>query len=306
MGQIAVAIVNYNTREHLEACLATVVAERPWEVIVVDNGSSDDSVAMVRDEYPSVELIANENNLGYGAAANQAIRASSADYVLLLNSDTKVQPGALQALSRYLDRHRRVAVVGPRIANPDGSLQPSCYPFPSPLYLFVEESALGQLMHHVPVVRDLYLRSWSHDRPRRVPSVLGAALALRREAVDSIAGFDEFFFMYFEEIDLCYRLRNAGWEVHFAPVACVTHSEGASTTQRRTEMRLQWFDSITRFYRQHYSIARQVQLVFLLKTIALTRFARDIVWYRVTTDTHTRARLKEDLPAWRRVLNSRL
>jgi GT2 family glycosyltransferase len=306
VGQIAVAIVNYNTREHLGACLATVVAERPREVIVVDNGSSDGSVAMVRERYPSVNLAANANNLGYGSAANQAMRLSSADYVLLLNSDTRLQPGALQSLSCYLDHHPRVAIVGPRITNPDGALQPSCYPFPSPLYLFLEESALGQFLRHVPIVRDHYPRTWSHDHRRPAPSVLGAALALRREALDAVAGFDESYFMYFEEIDLCYRLQRAAWEVHFAPVTCVTHSEGASTAQRRTEMRLHWFDSIARFYRQHYSAARQIQLIILLKAIALARLTRDGVWYRITRDTDTRARLGADLPAWRRVLTSRL
>src|SRR5688572_17909236 len=122
MTAIAVAIVNYNTREHLRACLATVQLEAPSEVVVVDNASSDDSVEMVRTDYPRVMLHANRTNPGYGAAANQAVESCTAKYVLLLNSDTRLQSGALRALSTYLDRHPRAAIVGPRLENPDGTL----------------------------------------------------------------------------------------------------------------------------------------------------------------------------------------
>src|SRR5262245_26457705 len=127
---IAVIIVNYNTCEHLRACLETVLAEAPSEVIVVDNASSDDSAQMVRAHYPWVVLCANKTNLGYGAASNQAIARCTAKHVLLLNSDTLLPVGALQALSTYLDRHPRAAIVGPRLVNSDGTLQASCYPFP--------------------------------------------------------------------------------------------------------------------------------------------------------------------------------
>ena len=123
MTSMAVATVNYNAREHLRASLATVRSEAPSEVVVVDNASSDGSAEMVRDDYPWVVLHTNTTNLGYAAAANQAIASCTADYVLLLNSDTLPQPGALQALSAYLDLHPRVAIVGPRLVNPDGTLQ---------------------------------------------------------------------------------------------------------------------------------------------------------------------------------------
>src|SRR5258708_164207 len=132
MTPVAVVIVNHNTRNHLRACLASVRAERPAETIVVDNASDDGSAAMVKAEFPEVTVCANETNPGYGAAANQAVARTSLPYILLLNSDTRLQNGALLHLSSYLDRHTRAAIVGPRVLHPNGSLQPSCFPFPTP------------------------------------------------------------------------------------------------------------------------------------------------------------------------------
>src|SRR4030095_10427800 len=128
MAPIAVVVVNYNTLQHLRACLATVQSERPSEVVVVDNASSDGSVEMVRSEYPWVTLHANRKNLGYGAAANQGVASCTAPYVLLLNDDTLLESGGLRKLSVYLDRHPRAAIVGPRLVNPDGSPQPAWFP----------------------------------------------------------------------------------------------------------------------------------------------------------------------------------
>jgi GT2 family glycosyltransferase len=236
MTPIAVAIVNYNTREHLHACLATVQLEAPSEVVVVDNASSDGSTEMVRADYPWVALHANKTNLGYGAAANQAIASCSAEYVLLLNSDTLLQAGALMALSGYLDLHPHAAIVGPHLVEADGTLQASCYPFPTPLNTFLENSTsailLGRLIRrHIPLLRNFYLRTWPHTSARVVPWLKGAALAIRRTAFDAVGGFDESYFMYFEDADLCYRLNAAGWKVHFVPITTVVHIGGASTSR---------------------------------------------------------------------------
>ncbi|TMA96883.1 MAG: glycosyltransferase family 2 protein, partial [Deltaproteobacteria bacterium] len=263
MTPIAVVIVNYNTLQHLRACLATVQSERASEVIVVDNASSDGSVEMVKSEYPSVTLHANRKNLGYGAAANQAIASCTAPYVLLLNADTLVESGGLRKLSAYLDQHPRAAIVGPRLVNLDGSPQPSWFPFPSRyvchtwttpprLDALCGKSAFGRLIWHLPSFwhRPVDIRSDTPDRV--VPWVLGAALAVRRQAFEAMEGFDESFFMYFEEVDLCYRLACAGWQVHFTPTTTIVHVGGVSTTQRRAAMMLQFFESEAQFYRRHY------------------------------------------------------
>jgi GT2 family glycosyltransferase len=307
MIPIAVAIVNYNTREHLRACLASVRLERPREVVVVDNASSDGSAEMVRAQYPSVRLRANERNLGYGAAANQAVGCCTAEYVLLLNSDTLLQPGALKALSDYLAQHACAAIVGPRLVDPDGTLQASCYPFPTPLNTFLENSTmaifLGRLIRrHIPLLRNSYLRTWPHNAARVVPWIKGAALAIRRTAFDAVGGFDESYFMYFEDADLCYRLNAAGWQVHFAPVTTVVHVGGASTMQWRTEMAVQLLASTMRFYRRHSSALGLAGAVVIVKGLMLARIISDTARLSITRDTSMRARVAANIAAWQRVL----
>src|SRR5262245_29589418 len=143
MGQFAVIIVNYNTREHLRACLSTVISEAPSDIIVVDNASSDQSAEMVATYYPEVLLQLNKKNLGYGAAANQAVARCHTEYVLLLNADTLLKPGTLLVLKQHLDQNPPAAIVGPRLEDPDGTLQASCYPFPTPLNTFLENSIVA-------------------------------------------------------------------------------------------------------------------------------------------------------------------
>lgn len=298
---IAVVIVNYNTREHLRACLATVLSETPSEVVVVDNASSDGSVEMVQADYPDVVLHANKTNVGYGAAANQAIASCAAKYILLLNADTLLQSGALRALSTYLDLHPPAAIVGPRLVNPQGKQQPSCHPFPTPLNTLVHMSILSQLVGHVPFLRNRYLNP-PPRRAKAVPWVHGAALAIRREAFEMVGGFDEAFFMYSEEVDLCYRLHDTGWQIHFAPVTTVVHVGGISTMQRRTEMGVQVFASIIQFYEQHCSRIRRLEVVAIVKGLVLARLIRDMVHLCIARDSATRARLAADVAAWQRVL----
>ncbi len=305
MAEMAVAIINHNTREQLRRCLATVRSAAPRQVVVVDNSSTDGSVEMVRDDFPEVELRANMINPGYGAGANQAISLCTTEYVLLLNSDTLLQPGALRALGDYLADHPAVAVLGPRLANPDGALQRSCYPWPSPLDMLLEVSYLDRLARYIPALRHRYLRTWQHDEPRSVPWVVGAALAIRRAAFSRVGGFDESFFMYAEEIDLARRLHAAGWQTHFAPVTTVTHVGGVSTMQRRAAMQIEKFASMVRFYRRHYSRHRTVAIVALMRAIAGARLVRDLVRLRLARDRGTRASLTDDTVAWWRVFLGR-
>jgi GT2 family glycosyltransferase len=300
---MAVVIVNYNTCQHLRACLATIECEAATEVVVVDNASTDGSVTMVQDEYPWVQLELNKANPGYGSAANQAIDRCQAQYVLLLNSDTHLQPGALQALKAYLDEHPKVAIAGPRLVNPDGSLQPSCYPNPTPLFIFLEESALGRLVGLMPILRDRYLRTWPHTNSRAVPWVLGAALAIRREAFNSVGGFDPSFFLYAEEIDLCFRLRQTGWQIHFTSGATIMHVGGASTMQQRVEMSVQFFMSLMHFYRRHYSEASQRQLLLIMKCIVYARLLRDTIRIHLIHDKGQRTRIAENLGAWKQIIS---
>jgi GT2 family glycosyltransferase len=305
MTSIAVVVVNYNTREHLRACLDSVLLQHPTAVLVVDNASSDGSATMVRNHYPGVTLLENTANSGYGAGANLGLAHCASDYALLLNSDTRLEAGALEALRGYLDCHPDVAIVGPRLVNSDGTLQASCYPFPTPWHIFLQESALGQLLRFVPVLREANLQTWSHAAPRESPWLLGAALAIRRTAFEAVDGFDESFFIYYEEVDLCQRLRRAGWNVHFAPVTTITHVGGASTSQARADMLVHWFASLTHYYRRHYRQLRLVAMLLVVKLVALAQLTRDTLGQRLTRDPGARAVFAERSAGWQRILLGR-
>jgi N-acetylglucosaminyl-diphospho-decaprenol L-rhamnosyltransferase len=302
-SRLAVVIINYNTRDHLRRCLDSLGDAGRAELVVVDDGSSDGSVAMVREEYPHVRCVANGATAsGYGAAANRGVGASQAPYVLLLNSDTILPPGAIATLSCYLDRHPRVGIAGPRLANPDGSLQVSTFPYPEPMHMLIRETSLLHLVGLLPVVRDYYLLTWPHDGERNVPWVLGAALLIRREAFEAVGGFDAGFYMYSEEVDLCYRVARAGWQVRFTPEATIVHVGGASVNQMRAEMTAQLYRSRLRFYRQHYSLRAMRLFKLILTYFMLRNLIRDLVRQRFAPGGCADQRLSADILIWKRVL----
>ncbi len=302
MNRMAVAIVNWNTKDLLRSCLQSVSAAAPGEVVVVDNGSSDGSVDMVRRDFPGVRVEVLPSNPGYGAASNIAFTVCSAPYVLVLNSDTELQPGALPALTRYLDDHPQVGVVGPRLVNADGTLQHSCFPFPNPLNILIKRQPFATLVQWVPPLRDLYPVNWADDQERRVPWVVGAALAIRREAFAAVGGFEESFVMYFEEVDLCYRMRRARWQTHFTPAAVIMHVGGASTRQRRHEMMVQLNLSSIEFHKRHSSKSRLAMARAIVRASTLVRLLLDTVRSHLKSADPGREQIAEDLAVWREVL----
>jgi N-acetylglucosaminyl-diphospho-decaprenol L-rhamnosyltransferase len=299
MSRVAVVIVNYNTRDHVRACLATIPADT--EIALVDNGSSDDSVTMVRDEFPTVTVLENEQNVGYGSAANQGVRACDAEYVLVLNSDTLLRPDALNQLAAHLDRHPRVAIAGPRLWNGDGTVQHSRFPFPGTLAWLLENEPVVAVAAWIPPVRRRLL-CFSPAVVAPVPWVLGAALAIRREAFDEVGGFDDAFFMYYEEVDLCLRLRRAGWDVHYVPQAEVVHLGSASTSHVRAAMAVEHFRSTLRFYRRYYRGPRLAAWLAMMRTKMAFRIVRDTAALTLAREASQRVRLREDLDGWRRAL----
>jgi GT2 family glycosyltransferase len=294
---VTAAIVNFNTRDQLSRCLDSVEREGLASIIVVDNASVDGSAAMV-SRRPLVRLIANSANTGYGAAANQALRVARTKYLLLLNADTEVRPGATERLARYLDARPRVAVAAPRLENADGSRQLSCFPFPGTLGWLCENGPITLLSRHVPAARERSVTFLTGLHPRPVPWALGAALMLRRGAVLEVDGFEESYFMYFEEVDLAYRLTRAGWATHFVPEAVVMHIGGASTSRVRSAMLIQRFRSTLEYYRRHSTGIARLFWTAMLCARWSARLVRDSALLLVTVDAERRGELRRDRSAW--------
>lgn len=249
---VSIVVVNWNTRELLRECIGSTLAAgaglgRPVEVIVVDNASTDGSAQMVCDEFPTVRLIRNASNTGFAAGTNQGIRQSTGRYLLLLNPDTSATVAFMRVLVAFLEQHPEVAAAGPRLIGRDGEDQVSCFPLPT---LTRELWRLFHLdsVHPYASYPPRQLRS---SDPHSVESIQGACLLVRREALDQAGLLDERFFVYTEEIDLCRRLLDCGWQIYWVPQAVVVHYGGASTSQVGARMFLQLYRSKVQYFRKH-------------------------------------------------------
>jgi GT2 family glycosyltransferase len=264
--ELDVLVVTYNSAATIAPCLASVArGGAASRIVVVDNASGDDTVARIRSQFPEVCLIENRRNEGFGRACNRAWQASSAPFALLLNPDTLLQPGATRALVDFARDHPRSMLVGPRILNEDGSLQHSCFRFPN---LTMAVTGFFALLDLDSPLNGRY-RIEEYDQPHQVEHLLGACLLIRREPIGRFAPLDERFFMYFEETDLCYRSRLAGWENWYTPSAVVTHLGAHSTSREPERMSAEFYRSLARFYRKNYSPARYA----LLKAISVAGVA---------------------------------
>jgi hypothetical protein len=249
---VSVIIVNWNTRDLLIRCLEALgqaTGGLRLEVIVVDNASRDDSVAVLRQRFPEVRLIANDNNAGFSRANNQGAAVARGRYLLLLNSDAFLTPGALEALLALAEAQPRAGLVGAHLRNADGSFQASYTPFPTLWREFLILTGLGRLLCGRP------FPSHGPDEahgPQPVDYVEGACLLIRREAYEAAGGLDEGYFMYAEEVDLCLTLRRRGWEVWYHPAARVIHLGGASSQTRHPEREGDLYVSRVRLFRKHY------------------------------------------------------
>jgi N-acetylglucosaminyl-diphospho-decaprenol L-rhamnosyltransferase len=225
---VSVIVVSYNAKEHLERCLAAV-AGGSHEVIVVDNASTDGSPELVRERFPSVRLVETGENRGFGAGNNEGMRIAVGRYFLLLNSDAWPVGDAIEALVRFADANPGVGVAGPRIVGTDGRLQASVRGFPTLWRLATEYFFLRKLAPRSRALNAFYGAGFDYHSVAEADFLMGAVLLLRREAVDEVGRFDESFFMFSEETDLCFRMHKAGWRVEFFPGAEFVHVGGAST-----------------------------------------------------------------------------
>lgn len=273
---LSVVVVSFNTATLLHDCLTSLFESTQTpslEVLVVDNGSCDGSVEMIHSTFPEVRLIANEENLGFGVANNQAIAAARGSYVLLLNSDTIVWPGAIERLICEMEREPGLALVGPRLVGANGIRQRSASRFPTPAILLLEQLNLARLM---PSMRQPDVAPDS-DASISVDWLIGACLLGRRELLLAYGPFDPRFFMYGEDIDLCYRVRSAGWDIRLVPSATITHLGGRSARHDRERMAVQATKSMYLFYRKHYSGRALLQAALIFRCTAVLKSIRDLV-----------------------------
>jgi N-acetylglucosaminyl-diphospho-decaprenol L-rhamnosyltransferase len=264
----AAVVVNYESGDLLAACVRTLLADdtfdRP-EVVVVDNGSSDGSVThlhrvLAADPAAGVTVVAPGSNLGYAAGVNRGFASTRAPIVLVCNADIEVVEGTAAAMVERLEREPDLAAVGPAIRNPDGSLYPSARSDPSPVDA-VGHAVLGSIAPRNRFTRRYRQLDADPSRPRDVEWVSGAVLWMRRSAVESIGGWDEHYFMYLEDVDVCWRLRRLGWRVAYDPAGEVVHVQAVSTEHHPYRMIVRHHRSAYRFAAKSWRGARRVLLV---------------------------------------------
>ena len=269
-GCLSIIIVSWNTRKLLENCLGSILANppiSPVEIWVVDNASTDDSPRMVDEKFPQVRLVDNRENVGFARANNQAIQQCAGKYILLLNPDTLVASGALQALVDFLDKHPEAGAAGARMLKPDGSLQISSHPRPTLSREFWRLFHLDDLLPFAWYPRT----KWETNQPQEVDILAGSCLLLRKEALDQVGFLDEDYFIYCEEVDLCSRIQRAGWRMYWVPQAEVLHFGGQSTQQVPTEMFINLYHSNIKYFRKHYGGSAAQIYKLILRIAAFSR-----------------------------------
>ena len=265
MDDVAVAVVTHNALPWIEQCLESVRAVR--DVVVVDNGSTDASVAFVRERFPSVRVVEGSNR-GLAAGWNVGIAETESRWVLILNADAWLLGDALDRLVTVGDGHPDVAVVGPRLLNPDGSLQRSVRGFPTVWRLATEYLYLRKLAPRTELFNGFYAGGFDHTTEREADFVMGACMLVRRAAIDQVGPLDDRFFLFSEEVDWCYRFAEAGWKTLFTPEAACVHVGGASHGGRLYRDNLRGH---MRFFLKHHGLAEAEQVRSLLRRATAIR-----------------------------------
>ncbi len=253
--RVSIVIVNWKTPKLLAKCLETIKndpAHQQFEIFVIDNNSGDESVAMLTEQFPYVQLIANDANLGFSKACNQAIPKALGDYVLLLNPDTEVPDGAISLLADFMENHPDCGAAGPKVLNPDGSLQLACRrAFPSPKAAFYRITYMSRIFPNNPTFSQYNFTSADPGQQLEVDALAGAAMMVRRQAINEVGLLDEDIFMYGEDIDWCWRIKQAKWKIWYVPESIIYHAHGASSRLRPVGATINLHKGMHVFYKKH-------------------------------------------------------
>jgi GT2 family glycosyltransferase len=264
---LSIIIVTWNSQEFIRNCLDSVFLSQgnfSSEVILVDNDSSDETARIVEQLYPQVNLIQNRNNLGYAKANNQGIEEARGEYILLLNPDTQVLEDSLSLMYEFMQENPDVGVLGPKLLNPNKTVQASCREFPTFSTLVWEFSGLSRLFPNSPIFGRWRMGYFGFDHQREADQPMASCLILRRAVLEDVGTFDENFVMFFNDVDLCYRIKKGNWKIYFYPEAKVIHHKGAST--RKAKARMIWLSHLAfyRFLKKHKTGLVNRSLLFLL------------------------------------------
>ena len=255
---LSILLVNWNTKDLLGACLASIYSQpptEPFEVIVVDNASSDGSAEMVAEKFPQVELILPGKNTGYAAGNNLAFAAAKGEWLLTLNPDTEIMKGAFDAALQVLKAHPKAAALGVKQIGVDGKVQASVRGFPTLRGVLGDVTGLGKVFRRSKL-GSYRLQDFDYELEQVAPQPMGTFLLFRRAALEAVGDpkkpFDEGFPIFFNEVDLLYRLKNAGWDCLYSPSATIKHFGGESTKQVKKNMIWESHRSLVRFFEKHY------------------------------------------------------
>jgi GT2 family glycosyltransferase len=255
--QLSIIIVCWNVRDELLNCLRSIFANPPgcvYEIIVIDNASSDGTVDAVNRQFPAVKLIANNENRGFAAANNQGIEVAHGRYIFFLNPDTVLKNNSIDILLDYMEHNTDVGACSPRLLFEDGRIQKTVRRFPSYTGALHRHTFFKVLGIFKPAYNKWLMKDFSYNQIAEVEQVIGAALMVRKEVLDNVGPMDEKnFFMYYEEVDLCYRIKQAEWRVMFVPDAEIVHLAGRSSGQVPVEKTIMAMTSLLRFFKKHRS-----------------------------------------------------
>jgi len=278
---LSIVILNWKVKDLLRKCLASVYEHTSgidFEVFVVDNDSRDGSVEMVLQEFSQVTLMANNTNVGFAAGNNQAIEQASGDFVILLNPDTELTSNAFAKIIEVMQMHPEVGVCGPKLLNPDGTLQNSVRHYPS----FCSQALVMLKLHNflpwLPPVRHYFATDFDYEREQEVDQVMGAAFMIRRDVLEDIGGLDQDYFIWFEEVDYCRRAANAGYKVLYTPQAEIIHHGGESFVQALGLQRQKYLnDSLLKYMKKHHGMLAWSGLAALYPISMLLAWLADAV-----------------------------
>jgi GT2 family glycosyltransferase len=283
---VSIIIVNYNTYELSFNVIQTVFQSKTsykYEIILIDNNSNDHSMERLRHKFQEVDFIENTVNVGFSKANNQGIRLAKGRYILLLNSDTTVEPDTLETMISFMDIHPEVGASGCKVVLPDGSLDKACRRgFPTPLTTFYYVSGLSKLFPKSPRYNSYHMEYLSEDEAYPIDCLVGAFMMVRREVIDQVGLLDERFFMYFEDTDWCYRIQEAGWLNYYYPKTKITHFKRGSSRGRPYRITYEFHRAMKLFYDKHYRNKYPFWVTLLMYAGIAAKFGltvvKDQVW----------------------------